>query len=303
MGAAEAMTELRKLGLIEFAASPVVISGALHGSFERQGLLVESERTQSSTEQMKGLCAGRWPLASTAFDNVLAWSGRENEDIVAIAPAAHGVALPVVVRPEIRNWGDLHGKPLAVDAVDTAYALVLRRVLQAHGLELDKCDYSLVPVGATPHRYASMTKGETFAAILNPPWDQRAVDDGMTRLGDHREVLPSYPGVVYAVTRGFAEANRESVIGFLKGLIDATRWLLDPATSQQAIQQMSEGNADGAKLAKDLDRVPRELVLDRDGLEVVLDLRVRFGMTPTRGDDLAAYVDTSYAEEAIRSMH
>ena len=296
------MTELRRLGLIEFAPAPVVTGGVLHGSFERQGLVIEPERTQSSTEQMKGLCEGRWLLASTAFDNVLAWSGRDDQGIVAIAPAAHGVALPVVVRPEIRHWDDLRGKPLAVDAVDTAYALVLRRVLQAHGLELDRGDYGLVPVGATPHRYASLTGGETFAAILNPPWDQRAVDAGMTRFGDHRNVLPHYPGIVYAVTRRFAEANRESVIGFLKGLIDATRWLLDPATSRQAVQQMSTGGADGAKLARDVDQVPRELVLDRDGLSVVLDLRVRFGLTPAHGDDLATYVDTSYAEEAIRSM-
>lgn len=297
------MSELRTLGLIEFVASPVVTGGAVHGSFARHGLVIESERTQSSTEQMKGLCAGRWALASTAFDNVLAWSGREGQDVVAIAPAAQGVALPVVVRPEIRSWNDLRGKPLAVDAVDTAYALVLRRILQAHGLELDKCDYSLVPAGATPQRHASLTSGETFAAILNPPWDQRAIEDGMTRFGDHSEVLPDYPGTVYAVTRRFAEANRGGVIGFLKGLIDATRWLLDPATSQQAMRQMFAGEADGTKSAKALDRVPRELILDRDGLRVVLDLRVRFGMTPRQGSDLANYVDTSYVEEASRTMH
>jgi len=66
---------------------------------------------------------------------------------------------------------------------------------------------------------------------------------------------------------------------------------------------MSAGGADGAKFAEALDRVPRELVLDRDGLGVVLELRVCFGMTPSQGSDLASYVDTSYAEEAIRTTH
>src|SRR3990167_2018961 len=260
------MNELRKLGLIEFIASPVVTGGVLHGSFARQGLVIESEQTHSSTEQMKGLCACTWHMASTAFDNVLAWSGREGHEIVAIAPAAQGVALPVIVRPEIRSWDDLRGKPLAVDAVDTAHALVLRR-------------------------------------ILHPPWDHRAVEDGMTLFGDHREVLPDYPGAVYAVTRTFAESNRTWVTGFLKGLIDATGWLLDPATSDLAVRQMSAGEGGGEKPVRErLARVPRELTLNRDGLRVVLDLRVRFGMTPGLGSDLATYVDASYAEEAMKTM-
>ena len=57
--------------------------------------------------------------------------------------------LPVYVRPEIKTWDDLRGKALAVDAVDTAYALVLRRVLLAHGLEMDRGDYTLIAKGTT----------------------------------------------------------------------------------------------------------------------------------------------------------
>ena len=44
--------------------------------------------------------------------------------------------------------------------------------------------------------------------------------------------------------------------------------------------------------------VSRELTINRAGLEVVLDLRVRFGLTPPMGPDLAVYVDESFAEQA-----
>ena len=103
-----------------------------------EGLDVEVTRTPSSTEQMRGLINGRWQIASTAFDNVLAWSEREGPEVVAIARAGSGVNLPVYVRPEIATWDDLRGKALAVDAVDTAFGLVLRRILQEHNLELDR---------------------------------------------------------------------------------------------------------------------------------------------------------------------
>ena len=89
--------------------------------------------------------ANAWQIVSTAFDNVLGWSGRDGAEIIAVAQVAQGITLPVYVRPEIKTWEDLRGKPLAVDAVDTAYALVLRRVLLAHGLDMERGDYTLVP--------------------------------------------------------------------------------------------------------------------------------------------------------------
>ena len=119
-------------------------SGGRRGMFAAAGLDVEVMVTPNSTDQMRGLGKGSWQIVSTAFDNVLGWSGREGAEIVAIAQVAQGITLPVYVRPEIKTWDDLRGKPLAVDAVDTAYALVLRRVLLAHGLEMDRGDYTLL---------------------------------------------------------------------------------------------------------------------------------------------------------------
>ena len=102
--------------------------GRAKGMFAAQGLSVDVMVTPNSTDQMRGLGNGSWQIVSTAFDNVLGWSGREGAEIIAIAQVAQGITLPVYVRPEIKTWEDLRGKPLAVDAVDTAYALVLRRV-------------------------------------------------------------------------------------------------------------------------------------------------------------------------------
>jgi len=292
------MADLQTIRLISFGSSPAIAAGNVHGSFERQGLAMDLTETPNSTEQMRGLSEGRYDMASTAFDNVLAWSGREGAEIVAIAPAGRGILLPVVVQPEINDWDDLRGKPLAVDAVDTAFALVLRRMLQAHGLELD-ADYTFEPVGATGYRFESMERGETYAAVLNPPWNQRALDAGMKAFGDHREVLPDYPGGVYCVTRAYAEAHHDAIVGFLKGLLEAVRWMQDPATTDLAAARLAaESDQTADQIKARFDGVSRELTINRVGLEVVLDLRVRFGLTPPMGPDLAAYVDVSFAEQA-----
>lgn len=293
------MPDLRTVRLISFGASPVITAGTLHGSFERQGLIIEATETPNSTVQMRGLCTGEFDIASTAFDNVLAWSGREGAEVVAIAPAGRGIILPVVVRPEIDDWEDLRGKPLAVDAVDTAFALVLRRVLESHGLDLEAGDYEFVPAGATGHRFESMEKGETFAAVLNPPWNRRAIEVGMKAFGDHREVLPNYPGGVYALSRQFAGEHRDVMVGFLKGIIEAASWITDPTTAEVAAKRLAvDSGLREDEIKSRLSGVTTDMSLDRGALEVVLDLRVRYGLTPPMGPDLSAYVDAAYAEEA-----
>ena len=131
--------------------------------------------------------------------------------------------LPVFVRPEIKEWSDLRGKKLAVDAVDTAFALVLRKVLLAKGLDLTRGDYELVAVGNTPLRLESMKRSETFAGILTPPVDTQAVAAGMIRLGDSSEVRPNFHNTIFAVNRVWAESQRQNLVGFFRAWLASMR--------------------------------------------------------------------------------
>jgi ABC-type nitrate/sulfonate/bicarbonate transport system substrate-binding protein len=282
-----------------FNLDAALIVARARGIFAANDLDVEVMTTPNSTDQMRGLSTGSWPIVSTAFDNVLGWSGREGAEVVAVAQVAQGITLPIYVRPEIKSWEELRGKPLAVDAVDTAYALVLRRVLLAHGLEMDRGDYRLIPKGATGHRLGSMIRGETFAGVLNPPWDAKAAAAGMIRFADHREVLPDYPGGVYALTRTWAEANRKLVRRFLHAWNQALSWAHDEKNGVQVIKLLArEENSDEKSAARKLAQLPPSGRLQLPGLQCVLDLRVMFDLTPLVGKDLVKYYDESFYREA-----
>jgi len=142
-----------------FRIDAATAAARAQGFFANEALTVEVTATASSTEQMRGLSLGKFHLASGGFDNVLAWCGREGAEIVAVAQISDRAVFRVIVRPEIKSWSDLKGKKLAADAVDTAFALVLRRILLAHGLDLNRGDYELVAVGSTNARLDSMLKG------------------------------------------------------------------------------------------------------------------------------------------------
>jgi ABC-type nitrate/sulfonate/bicarbonate transport system substrate-binding protein len=282
-----------------FNEDAALIVARAKGQFAANDLEVKVMVTPNSTDQMRGLSKGSWQIVSTAFDNVLGWSGREGTEIVAITQVSQGSTLPVYVRPEIENWSDLRGKKLAVDAVDTAYALVLRRIILEHGLDLDRGDYELVPLGTTGARLESMTRGETFAGILNPPWDKRAEAEGHKRFADHQKVLPDYPGGVFAIGRKWAGENRRTLVNFLRTWNDALRWCHDDKNRRDALQIIArEEKVDAAGAARKLAQSPKDGRLNLPGLQTVLDLRVRFGLTPPVGKELKSYFDESFYQEA-----
>ena len=284
-----------------FNVDAALAVGRTHGMFAAAGLDVGVMVTPNSTDQMRGLGNGSWQVVSTAFDNVLGWSGREGAEIVAIAQVSGGNTLPVYVRPEIKSWDDLRGKRLAVDAVDTAYALVLRRVLLAHGLEMDRGDYTLLAKGTTGYRLDAMTKGECYAGVLNAPWDGKASAAGMVRFADHREVLPDYPGGVFAVSRQWAADNRSVLTRLLRAWNAALGWCHEEKNRAAAVRAVGEAEKLEEKTAANrLRQLPPNGELNLPGLQCVLDLRVLFKLMPPMAGDLAKYYDESFYREACR---
>lgn len=269
------------------------------GLFAREGLDVEQVITPSSTVQMRGLGDGTFQMAFTNFDNVLSWSGRDGgPELAAVAQLQGSVELSLWARPETPTIASLRGKPLAADAPDTAFALVLRRILQLHGLEMGR-DYALLAVGATSARLESMRKGETFAAMLNPPQDRQAAEVGFVKLVDAVDAIPTYPGgSVVAVNRAWAEANRQQVVGFLRAWLAGGRWAAENRDAATDIAARVQG-------------VPRDAVrvrfppaggqsgYNRVGLQSQLDLRVGLGLTPSQGPDVDTYLAPELLAQAL----
>jgi len=291
--------ELRKVHLNVFRVDAATAAARGNGYFAAERIDVDATPTPSSTAQMSGLSQGKFDIISTGFDNVLAWSGKEGADIIAVAQVRDKTELPLFVRPEIKDWSDLKGKKLAADAADTAFALVLRRILLAHGLDLAKGDYELVAVGATGNRLESMIKGESYAGILNPPFDAKALAAGMRWIGDSKEVLPDYPNTVLATSLEWADKNRNTLIAYLRAWLKGMSWVKDPANRETAIKTVGiELKLNPKEAQESVEELSTTGNLNLPGLQVVLDLRNQFGFKLTKGDRLPVYYDTQYFNAA-----
>jgi len=297
--AGEGPTPLR---VITFVRYPALEVGVALGYFDAEHLAVSVDLTPSSIVQMQGLTAGRWDVAITSFDNLLVSATREGESSVAFG-VADRADLPFFVRPEIAGYDHLRGQPIAADAVDTAFALVLRRLLLAHGLDVARGDYSLVAVGANAERLDSLRRRDTVAAILAPPYDAAAREAGLRQLGHHREVLPDYPGQMMAAPAAWlgSAANRAAAVRFLRAWRRAAAWSTEPANRAAAVALLTQRQGISlAAAAVLLDGVIEDVALDRAGPASVLDVRLALGLMTPPGPRLEAYYDARLDEEARR---
>ena len=123
----------------------------------------------------------------------------------------------------------------------------------------------------------------------------------MVRFADHREVLPDYPGGVYAVSRAWAAENRSLLLKFLSAWNRALSFALDENNRSEVLAIVAaEEKLDNKAAARKLAQSPNSGALNLPGLQCVLDLRVLFKLTPPMGQQLASYYDESFSREAFR---
>ena len=103
------------------------------GLFAKRGLAVDVQFTANSKGQRDALADGSVQIAQSAVDNAVAMVESAKKDVIIVSGGSNGM-LSLFVRPEIKSYDDIRGKAVVVDAPDTAYALVLYKMLALKGV-------------------------------------------------------------------------------------------------------------------------------------------------------------------------
>lgn len=281
--------------------------------FAKHNVAIELINTPNSSEQRNGLAAGRYDIAHTAVDNAVEMSENQKADVAIVMGGDSGLNL-LIVQPEINSIEDLKGKTVVVDAPNTAYALLLYKMLQVKGLERNR-DYKINPVGGTGQRLEAMTKDKANAGgMMNPPFSVRVLKAGTFKsLGSPLDVVGPYQAGGVAVMNGWAKANEDVLVRYLRANIEGIRWALDPANKAEAAKLLSDrlklppdvaeatfemgANAKAGGFAKDL-------AFNMTGFRAVLALRAelegQWGGKPPAPDK---YLDMTYYQKALAALN
>jgi ABC-type nitrate/sulfonate/bicarbonate transport system substrate-binding protein len=128
IGAAPAQTQLKVM--VFPGLSNVPIFAAQHKNlFAKHGLAIELLNTPNSDVLRNGLAKGDHQIAHAAVDNAVAMVELAKADVAIVTGGDNGFNR-VFVQPEINAYAQLRGKTVVVDAPNTAYALLLYKVLK-----------------------------------------------------------------------------------------------------------------------------------------------------------------------------
>ena len=296
-----------------------VYVGQDKGFFAEGGILVEVLGTPNSVTQMTDFSEGKFDIAMTAVDNIVAYVEGQGEapigpqgDFMAVMGSDSGF-LSLVAAPSIAKIEDLAGKTLSVDAMTTGYAFVLYEIMRRHGLNKDglnkdgldkgKGDYEIVRAGGMVQRWNALREGKHAATLLSAPYNIIAQKAGFTELVKAIDLIGPYQGNVAAVRRPWAQANRARIEAYIRAYRRSIAWLYEPDNRNQAIAilrrhlpQMPEVLAE-ASYAELLDPARgffKTCEIDPRGLDCVLSLRSRYGLPSRQLNDPAKYCDLSF---------
>jgi ABC-type nitrate/sulfonate/bicarbonate transport system substrate-binding protein len=282
--------------------------------FKSYGLDVVPHYTVNSVEQLTGMIAGRWEIALTGFDNIVAYQEGQGEAKIDVTPdlfafmGGDTAFLRLVVQPGIASYADLRGKTLSVDALTTGFAFVLRKMLALNGLSED--DVSFERAGGALQRFEALKAGKHAATLLVTPFELIGRQSGLRVLQSASEVLPHYQGISGAARRSWAKDNPDTLAAFIRGCLDALDWLFASGNKQAACELLAaKVQGMSAQLAAStydilLDRdagFDRKAALDIKGIETVLKLRSEYGRPAKNLTDARKYDDPRYYQAALAS--
>lgn len=290
--------------------------GQEKGHFAAHGIAVALQSTPDSVTQMTDFAAGRFDIAMSAVDNIVAYVEGQGQAPIGPQPEFVSVMgvdtgfLSLVTTPGITSIADLRGKTLSVDAMTTGYAFVLYEIMRRAGLDRDKGDYEIVSAGGMAQRWKGLSENRHQATLLSAPYNLIAEDAGFKVLVRATDVIGPYQGNVAAVRKSWAAQNGHTIIGYIRAYREAVAWLRTAANRDEAIRILLAHSprfphAIAARTYAEL--LHPELgffancQVDARGVACVLELRSRHAQRDGKLGSLERYYDDRYWRAAQRT--
>jgi ABC-type nitrate/sulfonate/bicarbonate transport system substrate-binding protein len=299
---------LPKIKLLTLLGRPLqLVIAEKQGYLAKHGVTVETENVASSDILRSNLAAGNGDLAYLAVDNAVAMVELAHLDVV-ILMGGEGSQNELIVQPEIKSLEELRGKTLIVDAPNTAYALQMKKILLLKGIQAGR-DYEMKSIGGTPQRLIALREHKEYAgSMLGPPALITAKHEGFVSVAKVQEVIGPYQAAGYFAQRKWALDNKDNVVNYLAAIIEAQRWLMDPANKQQVIDLWVNEihlapEIAAATYESSVTRpggFAKDAALDLDGFTNVLQLRAEIeGQWGGHAPGVGKYYDPSYYQSAL----
>jgi len=297
-----------------FDRDAVIIAAEEQGFLKAENIRVEVNFVTDSPTLLRNLISGRYDLILNNADNVIAWAEGQGadpkpNDFVIFLGGSQGLKQKLVVLPSVNEFSDLKGKVLAVDAPTTGYAIVMISILKQHGLELNR-DYTFKAFGNSMKRAEAMSRDEAWGGMMKLP-DEEIQKRGFKILARSEDYVRDYARGLGATRREWANANEELLVRFVRAMIRATDWVVDPKNREEALRLLLPENKNSRARTEETYEesvspgfgfTPRSRI-DMEGIRTVLQLRETAGLMKPPLPKPEKYVAERFYKKALATLN
>lgn len=184
------------------------------GFLKQEGLDADFVYIPSSAVVANAMLAGEVAI-STANSQVVADSGLQGSDLVAMGAVINVAAFYILAAPEIKSIQDLKGKAVGVTRFGASTDFSMQILLRKYGLEPLR-DVPFMQIGGMPELAAALSKRAIFAAPMSYPMGYVAEKAGMKLLANLAKEDVPFVHVGVSTTRKFMRERRAQAKAFLR---------------------------------------------------------------------------------------
>ena len=285
------------LNITGYHRRPPHLVAEYKGCFAKEGLEVRFHEATYAPDHNRGMAEGRWDLSLSAADTMIARTTTDGVDFLLFMQAEEGLSAYLIGRPGVDSIDQLRGNLLAGDPGDSNLDLIRKKILRTHGM--DDTEYKIEIIGSSPKRFEAFMERRVVAAMLTPPWSDKALASGAVLLADAAAYVPNWPLTCGWTLRKWLEAHRELVVRFIRAWAAATDWLAQPTNKEECLQLVMEKEGmNRASAERAYAKVVPKARINPAALKTVIELRKEMGVYQPPFDPPERFYDASYWREA-----
>jgi ABC-type nitrate/sulfonate/bicarbonate transport system substrate-binding protein len=275
------------------------------GFFAREGLNFGIVMIDGGEEKtIQALHDGTADISHVAT-NFLVTASLRGSDAVAIAAEFNNPIYSLLAKPGIKSFDDLKGKMLGLAVEAGTITIATRKLLAMHGVQ--EGDFRFKIIEGTPTRFTCLTKGDCDAVPLGQPHDIFALRQGYRLLGLSTEAVPDFLYTVTVARKSWAEANKDTVLRYVRGLASAFKYIRDPANRAELVKTIEDafGSTEGSALQTlslyfepERNVLPYQAEINMKGLAQVIAIMGEAGTLKAPLPAAERFVDLQYLRAA-----
>ncbi len=307
-----AASGLTKVSYAYASVNPLHYVAAVAGEkpdlFGKYGIQFDGVTTTNSPNAVNALVGGSVNFAATTPDSM--WPAQDKApDVKQVAAVTDGTPYVLIAQPDIKRAADLKGKTFCASAVrggaDTTSIMVM---MLENGVKPN--EYTIVQAGSVSDRTVAMKAKSIQGLAQLEPQASLLRNEGFPEIDNANNYgsLKNVQSITLSAKKSWYEGNPTLAANFIKGWMDTTKWIYDPANKAELLaitkKTMSVGDKE-AENAYNL-HIPNKMVSpdlhidEKKALQFIDNLK-KTGAADNLPSDPAKYIDNSLVDRALKS--